>query len=255
MPNDTIVFTDSLKENSPYIASKPRNHESLFFVTKGSLLYEKDGASAVIPEGQIGYIARGSVDKSSAYLCNEVSYIVVNFCFDRQNPSPKRTLPFNTLCSPLFAYSYEKSFKKLLDCFLAKTPGYIAICNGIIIQIIGQLYNEHKIQSVDFTKMKKIEKATKYLMENYGNSALKISDLANTVNMSEKHFRRIFSDVYNTTPFSFLQSFRIEKGQILLLNTTKSISDIAALCGFSDVYSFSHCFKKHTGVSPGKYKM
>ena len=41
LSDDTVIFTDTLKKDSPYISKKPRNHESLFFVTKGELLYEK----------------------------------------------------------------------------------------------------------------------------------------------------------------------------------------------------------------------
>ena len=93
-----------------------------------------------------------------------------------------------------------------------------------------------------------------YLKEHYDDPELKISTLAQIENMSEKHFRRIFFDVYKKTPYAFLQEFRINKAEILLLNTAKSISDIAFQCGFSDIYSFSHCFKKHTGLSPTDYK-
>ena len=102
--------------------------------------------------------------------------------------------------------------------------------------------------------MKRIEKAVDCIKKNYGNAGFKISDLATVMNMSEKHFRRIFLDVYKKTPYLFLQEFRINKAEILLLNTTKSVSDIALQCGFSDVYSFSHSFKKHNGISPSKYR-
>ena len=167
---------------------------------------------------------------------------------------PQKTLPFETLCSQGVAYNYEKQFKQALNCFASKTPGYIAICNGIITQIIGQLYNEHKIKDADFLKMKRIEKAIDCIKKNYGDPDFKISNLATVMNMSEKHFRRIFLDVYKKTPYLFLQEFRINKAEILLLNTARSISDIAFQCGFSDVYSFSHSFKKHNGMSPREYR-
>ena len=254
LSEDTIVFTDTLKNNSPYISVQPRNHESLFFVTKGTLLYEKGDQREIIREGQVGYIERGSIDKSSAFLCNAVSYIAINFCFDRSHSLPQKTLPFPTLCSKGTTYAYEKLFKKALSNFLSETPGYIAICNGFIMQIIGLLYNEYKMDVTKFQKMQQIEKAIQHLNSHYDNPDFRIRDLADMVNMSDKNFRRIFIDVYNKTPYSFLQEFRINKAEILLLNTSKKISDIALQCGFSDVYSFSHCFKKHIGISPIEYR-
>ena len=102
--------------------------------------------------------------------------------------------------------------------------------------------------------MKQIEKAVDYLKQNYDNNEFSIGSLSEKCNMSEKNFRRIFSYVYDKTPYAFLQEFRINKAEILLLNTSKSVSEIAIACGFSDVYSFSHSFKKHSGMSPLDYR-
>ena len=72
--------------------------------------------------------------------------------------------------------------------------------------------------------------------------------------MSEKHFRRVFYDVYKKKPHEFLKDIRLNNAEQLLLNTSKSVSDIAIRCGFSDVYSFSHCFKRNFGISPKAYR-
>lgn len=252
--NDTVIFTDSIKEDLPYISKSPRNHESIFFVTKGNLLYEKGDKKEIIKEGQIGYIERGSIDKSSAYLCDEVSYIAVNFSFDRENTILQKTLPFKTLCSQGNMYKYYQLFKEALNYYLLKPPGYVTICNGIIMQIIGFLYNDHNTDVLKSKKIHRIKPSIEYLNKHYHSAELEISHLANEVNMSEKNFRRIFYEVYGETPYSFLQKLRINKAEILLLNTSKSISNIALECGFCDIYSFSHCFKKHTGSSPTKYR-
>lgn len=249
-----VIFTDSIYKDSPYISPSPRDHESIFFVQSGMLLYEKNSVKEIIKEGQIGYIERGSMDKSSAYLCNKVSYIAINFCFDSGSALSTKTLPFQTLCSQGSAYRYEKLFQEALYHYLSKAPGYLTICNGIIMQIIGFLYNEHKIDIAGFQKMQRIEKAIQYLTTHYNQTQLKISDLAAMVNMSEKNFRRIFFDVYQKTPYAFLQEFRLNKAEILLLHTSKTISDISLQCGFSDVYSFSHCFKRHMGISPIQFR-
>ncbi|HJA92142.1 MAG TPA: AraC family transcriptional regulator [Candidatus Eisenbergiella merdipullorum] len=255
LADDTVIFTDTLKKDSPYHSVFPRNHESLFFVTNGTLLYKKKDKKEVIREGQTGYIERGAIDKSSAYLCDEVSYIAVNFCFDKKSAAPQKTLPFDTLCSQGDAYGYQKLFSEALNHFLSKTPGYLAICNGIVLQIIGFLYNEFKIDDTGFKKIQKLDNAIEYLRNHYDNTDFRISNLADIVNMSEKNFRRIFFDIYRKTPYTFLQEFRINKAEILLLNTSKTISDIALQCGFSDVFSFSHCFKKHIGISPSKFRV
>ena len=81
-----------------------------------------------------------------------------------------------------------------------------------------------------------------------------ICELAIISDLSVKQFRRIFADVYNKNPYEFLREYRLNKSEIMLLYTQKSISEIAVHCGFSDVYSFSHCFKGHFGISPKSYR-
>ena len=128
------------------------------------------------------------------------------------------------------------------------------ICNGILSQIIGMLYNDLAFDSINYKMANKIALALDYLNQNYNRSDLKISELAETIGISEKHFRRLFFDIYNKKPHEFLRDFRLNKAELLILNTSKQISEIAVQCGFSDVYSFSHCFKKSYGVSPTDYR-
>ena len=253
LSSDTKIFTDTLTKDTPYIAKTPRDHESLFFVTKGNLLYQKGSHTAVVRKGQIGYIAGGSVDKSSAFECESVSYIVFNFCFGDKNTSP--LLPFDTLASADVLYKYENLFREALNVFMRKSPGYMTVCNGIILQIVGYLYEESKSDGNVIEKAYRIKDSVDYLLNNYGDRNIKISELSKISNMSQKHFRRIFCNLYGKNPSEFLTGIRIEKAKMLLLYTEKNITETALLCGFSDVYSFSHCFKKHTGVSPKNYNL
>lgn len=252
--NDAIFFCGTLICNTPYIPNKPRNHDSFAFVTDGTLGYERQGKTVHIKQGQIAYIPKGSIDKSSAYGCDAVSYIAVNFNFDASPASSKHNLPFKTVCSAKNAYRYGKLFRKAVNEYSLDLPGSRMMCNGILYQIIGQLYNDLIFDEINYKKINKIEIALDYLNRNYRRSDLKISELAEITGISEKHFRRLFYDVYKKKPHEFLRDFRLNKAEVLLLNTSKQISDIAFQCGFSDIYSFSHCFKRNFGVSPKAYR-
>ena len=60
--------------------------------------------------------------------------------------------------------------------------------------------------------------------------------------------------IYGKTPYEYLQKYRIEQAEALLRFSSKSISEIAEQCGFSDIYSFSHCFKRQVGIAPKEYR-
>ena len=246
------VFEHTLSKGVPYIASTPRNHESIFLVTKGNLLYDNGGEKAVIKSGEVGYIARGSIDISSAYLCDGVTYIATNFAFD--DDSLQGSLPFKTLCSVGFSYKYEEMFEELLKCYTLKIPGYRTACKGILLQIIGSLFTEFVDDGILLKKFDKISDSLEYLRHNYSNDDLTVTRLAEVANMSTKQFRRTFSDIYKMTPYTFLLDFRINEAKKLLKNTQNKLSDIALQCGFADLYSFSHSFKKNTGMTPSEYR-
>ena len=251
--NDAVFFYDTLIYNKPFISNHPRNHDSLAFVTNGTLAYEKERKTVQIKKGQVAYIAKGSIDKSSAYNCDSVSYIAVNFNFE-ENTASSTNLPFKTICSTQNEYQYETLFRKAVNEYALNLPGSRLICAGILCQIIGMLYNDLVFDNINYKIANKMEIVLNYLNRNYSRSDLKISELVGIIGISEKHFRRLFFDIYKKKPHEFLRDFRLNKAELLILNTSKPISDIAIQCGFSDVYSFSHCFKRKFGISPKTYR-
>jgi hypothetical protein len=141
---DAVFFRDSLKKGHSYVASRPRNHESLFVVTKGNLLYEKNGKRVVVPEGGIGYIEKGSCDESGPYMCDEVSYIATNFFFGEVKEGAGGIFPFSTLCTEgSLLYPYKRLFEKAMSEYTLGESGANYITLGILLEIIGYLYKEY----------------------------------------------------------------------------------------------------------------
>jgi len=71
--------------------------------------------------------------------------------------------------------------------------------------------------------------------------------------LSEYHFFRLFKTVFLISPHQYLIRKRIEMTSLLLKQGKKCISEVAILCGFADVFSFSKVFKKHVGVAPSVF--
>lgn len=79
---------------------------------------------------------------------------------------------------------------------------------------------------------------------------LSIEQVAQECHLSEYHFFRLFKAVMGISPHQYLIRKRIENAHTLLSDKSHSVSDVAFLCGFADVFSFSKAFKKHTGLTP-----
>ena len=121
--------------------------------------------------------------------------------------------------------------------------------------IVELLRLDHQEESIKRTKHKslQISEALRYVRENYSRE-IKISELANTCNMSESHFRRVFLESMNMKPVDYINLIRIQKACELIKKTQISMEDIAYKVGFMTVSTFNRNFKRLLGLSPYKWK-
>lgn len=81
-----------------------------------------------------------------------------------------------------------------------------------------------------------------------------ISEIARHCGMSEYHFFRRFRELFKQTPFQYLTEQKMQLARQLLLNKKGTVSEIALLCNYPDVFTFSKAFKRFYGFSPSTLK-
>ncbi len=93
----------------------------------------------------------------------------------------------------------------------------------------------------------------RYIEENY-RSTITQEDLAEAAGLSCDYMSRRFKAAMSMTPSEYIRKFRIAKSIELLRTTTKSVSEIAAECGFSDITLYSRVFKQTVGITPVQFR-
>lgn len=72
--------------------------------------------------------------------------------------------------------------------------------------------------------------------------------------LTVRHLSETLKNVLGKTASKIILEFQIKEAKAILLNTDKSISEIATELGFSDSFTFSHFFKQHLSISPSQYR-
>ncbi len=99
-----------------------------------------------------------------------------------------------------------------------------------------------------------IVQANNYIENNYQNSNLSLSEIADYLDINKSYLSTLFNEKQNISFTDYTNSIRIKNARYMLTNTTLSVNDISIKTGFNTVQNFIKVFKKHVGMTPGQYR-
>ncbi|MCV7066952.1 helix-turn-helix transcriptional regulator [Mycolicibacterium farcinogenes] len=91
-------------------------------------------------------------------------------------------------------------------------------------------------------------------LEDSLDSEITLESLAQQANMPVSVFISAFRAAFHTTPYQYLLDRRIERAKSLLRRTSRTITEISAMVGFSTPNHFATAFRRRVGVSPRVYR-
>jgi transcriptional regulator GlxA family with amidase domain len=88
------------------------------------------------------------------------------------------------------------------------------------------------------------------MMEDANDEPRPVREIAADVELSARQLERLFAKYLQASPSRYYLRVRVERARKMLLQTPKSILDVAVACGFASASHFSRCYRAIYGHKP-----
>ena len=128
----------------------------------------------------------------------------------------------------------------------------VSECENLLKYMVKKycrLVNKHSQKSYSLL----IQKVTTQI-ESDISSDLTLNNLASIFQVNPSYLSSLFKKETGATLTEYVNKKRVERAKELLVTTNLQIQNISQRCGMLDVNYFTKTFKKHTGLTPKKYR-
>ena len=218
------------------------NH-NLMFIMKGSCSMTVDGRSYRLHEGDVTYCRRGS-DREVGESTVDAEIYAFDFDLIGADSLP---LPDVTHLDSLSVFM--RDLKEFFYAWYLKNDGYELYCAGLLMMILSRLL----CPGSEKKPHRHVKKLKEYIIEHLS-EPMTVEELAHVVNLSPVYCGAIFARSEGMTIREFINFARINRARDLLAVDSMSISEIASITGYSDVFHFCKIFKRVAGTTPSEYR-
>lgn len=222
------------------------------------LVYKLDGECIVNFAGHtvtekgdfVRYLPKGNKPVGSKYTVDIIKHgQCIDVYFDTNSDTPREMLFWAIDSNP----SVRNMFIKMQKLWYAQHDGYYHKCMSLMYSILSGI-EQANTSYIPEKKYSIIKPAIEYIDNNFLSGDIDCTFLSDLCGVSYSYFKRLFIMKFNLSPVKYIIKKRISYACDLLVSNKYSVSDIAYMTGYNDVYYFSRVFKENTGISPSEYK-
>lgn len=222
----------------------------MMYLIKGSMDIQIGDFKGIIRAGNLLIMKPGTIYNYSSKKGSGLNYLWLHFTgSNAQKLVEEAGIPLNCISDCGYLSDVVECWKRECNEFIVNDEHFSTMTNSIFMEILclfSRMINKKNQRN-------RLEKSSFYIYNNY-RERISVKFLAEMENLSESHFRAVFTEVYGESPVEYIISRRVNVAIYLLGNSDKKLSEISELVGYNDVYYFSRQFKRKTGFSPGKYR-
>lgn len=141
-------------------------------------------------------------------------------------------------------------FKKLFSIWVSKREGYYFESISLLYRIFAEMQKNSLIPKQHKSK---IAPAMDLIHSEFLTQDFSLRTLADTCKIGVSYFQKLFKEIHGLSPKKYIIQLKINHACDLLRFERYSVTQIAELCNFSDVYLFSRQFKEYMGITPTQF--
>ena len=165
--------------------------------------------------------------------------------------------PFALHANPY--HSYKETSGQLAHEFAVKAPGWRRRMSELISRLLldairFEFRGFSTTERHDAAALPRLFPALEWMDQHIGQETLEVKRIADAVNLSPPHFRRLFRSTFKMSPVQFMRARKVERACLLLRTTDLGLKEIAQQCGFNELGYFCRTFRKLVHCTPSEYR-
>lgn len=141
-------------------------------------------------------------------------------------------------------------FNKMFSVWVAKNEGYKFECISILYKIFAEMQKTKYIPDGQF---KAIKPAIDYIEAHFLEGKIAAEDISQNCDFSYEYIRKLFVKKFGVSPIKYAINLKINYACELMQSGIYTVSQIAEMCGYNDIYFFSRQFKEYMGITPTEF--
>ena len=216
------------------------------------LIFHVSGTAKVVFNGKELYTAPGTVRFLPSGECSEyrVERMDMGDCIDVLFSTDRLIADEAFVLDLSKRESIAPLFKKLFCAFVAKDEGYRFECISLLYKILAEL---QKTTYIPESRFKFLKPALDIIQRDFLQADIRTASLAAAAGISESYLKRLFSERFGVPPKKYIIQMKLRHAAELLRLERYTVTQVAHLCNFSDVYFFSRQFKEYMGLTPTQF--
>lgn len=219
-------------------------YDVLIIMLDGELIFYENGRRVSLQRGQ-WYIQRNGLFQEGREASKVPSYYFIHFNGNFSEDGDA-LLPLEGKTE------VEQLLPILQELFNTERSFYSnqISCNALFFSVLSKLYG---LQYESSHSQRLLRKMEHYLNHNYMFPHA-LDRMANDFHLSKVYITRLFRQQLQLTPHQYLTRIRIDQACQMMLDTNRTINDIAFEIGYQDVSSFYRAFTKQKSCAPRKWR-